>query len=97
MKYLSAVFLAMTEAEQRHFDRARDLYNEALGLYPASQAAAIGLSELAYRRGQPSEAAAVITRLLNNPSKEDPWWLYLLGEGWRFDSRLGALRASVRP
>jgi tetratricopeptide (TPR) repeat protein len=96
LKYLSAVFLAMAESEQQHFDRAQELYSEAIRLYPASQAAAIGLSALAYRRGQPAEAATVMTGVLKGLAKNDPWWYYLLGEGWHFEDRLDALRAGVK-
>ena len=96
LKYLSAVFLAMLEVDRQHFERAHELYNEAVRMYPLGQTAVIGLSELAYRRGRPSEAASVITWLLEQTRKDDPWWSYLLGEAWHFEARLDALRARVR-
>jgi tetratricopeptide (TPR) repeat protein len=97
LKYLAAVFLATLEGDRQRLDRANELYEEAVKIYPQSQSAFIGLSELAYRRGNPREAAAIMTALLQFPAKDDPWWLYLLGQGWHFKSRLMSLRASVKP
>ena len=71
-KYLSAVFLAMLEVDRQHFERANELYTEAVRMYPLGQTAVIGLSELAYRRGRPSEAASVITWLLEQDTKRRP-------------------------
>jgi tetratricopeptide (TPR) repeat protein len=96
LKYLAAVFLAMLEGDRQHHDRATELYKKAIGIYPQSQSALIGLSEAAYRRGDARSAATIMTSLLKNPPKDDPWWLYLLGEGWHFKSRLLSMRESVK-
>ena len=77
--------------------RAAELYNEAAQLFPNSQTALLGLSELAYGEGRLSEAASITTQMLQVVDKEEPWWSYILGEWWHFEPRLIALRARVAP
>jgi predicted Zn-dependent protease len=96
LTYLADVFLGMIETARGRYPRAAELYGQALQIYPAAQTALIGMSELAYLDGRPADAASAITKVLEQPNKEDPWWQYLFGEWWHFDGRLMALRKRVQ-
>ena len=96
LRYLADIFLAMIETERGHGARAAELYKEALKLFPFSQAPQLGLSELAYLEGRSSDAAAIVTKLLKQSEKDDPWWLYSSGEFWHLKHRLSLLQKRLR-
>ena len=39
-----------------------------------------------------NEAAAGVIALLGMQRKEDPWWAYLLGDRWHFETRVKLMR-----
>jgi tetratricopeptide (TPR) repeat protein len=96
VKYLSAVFLAAVETRRGRLDRASELYDLALRVFHNVQTAVIGQSQLAYLRGRPAEAAALMVPLLERRDREDPWWVYVMGEAWHLKARLASLRAGVQ-
>ena len=96
LTYLAAIFLALVEEQRGDRARAARLYVEAMKLFPDAQAPLVGVSELLYVDGHPDDAATTSATLLERPAPRDPWWVYMLGEWWRFDVRLASLRAQVR-
>ena len=88
-RYLALLFRGMVEAARGNYEQADSFYTDALRLLPTGQAAAIAKAETAYLRGRVGEAAATIQAMLQQPKKEDPWWVYIYG-------RVLALRASAR-
>jgi tetratricopeptide (TPR) repeat protein len=86
LKYLAAVFLALVEAEAAEYGRARELYAEAASTTPWRHAVLLGMSELAYRRGRPADAADLARELLRGDDEYDPWWHYIQGTAWHRDA-----------
>ena len=74
LRYLANVFLGLIESAGGRGARATEFYSEALRLYPASQTALLGMSEVAYLEGRLSDAASLMTKLLQTKDKGDPWW-----------------------
>ena len=97
LRYLANLFLGLIETERDHRARAIELFTEALRLYPTGQAAQLAMSEAAYLDGRLSEAAGIVTKLLQTRGKKDPWWPYVSGEFWHLEYRLNALRQGARP
>jgi tetratricopeptide (TPR) repeat protein len=96
LRYLANVFLGLIESAGGRGARATEFYSEALRLYPASQTALLGMSEVAYLEGRLPDAASLMTKLLKTKDKADPWWQYMQGEFWHREFRLTALRKGVR-
>jgi tetratricopeptide (TPR) repeat protein len=97
LRYLASLFLGLIETGRDRRSRAIELFAEALQIYPTSQAAQLALSEAAYLDGRLSDAAGIVTTLLQTNDKKDPWWNYMTGEFWHLEYRLAALRRGVRP
>ena len=97
LRYLANVFLGLIETERDRRSRAIELFAEALQIYPTGQAAQLAMSEAAYLDGRLSEAASIVTKLLQTTEKNDPWWIYVTGEFWHLEHRLALLRKAVRP
>jgi tetratricopeptide (TPR) repeat protein len=93
VRYLAWVFLGMVEVDRGDLAAARRCYTEALSLFPEGQAALLAMSEASYLDGRGAEAASEVVSLLRLRRKEDPWWGYLLGDWWHFETRLAMLRA----
>jgi len=96
LTYLALVFRGMAEAARGAYEPAEGFYAEARRLLPRGQTAAIASAEAAYLRGRVSDAGATIKATLQQPNKEDPWWVYISGEYWHFEGRLETLRKYVR-
>jgi len=96
VRYLGLLFRGQVDAARQRWSEADRFYAEALQLMPVSQTAAIARSEAAYSSGRAAEAAAAMQALLQQPRREDPWWLYLQGEAWHFEARLLAIRRHVQ-
>ena len=96
LRYLALVFRGMVEAARGQYERADSFYTDALRLLPTGQMAAIAKAETAYLRGRVGEAAATIQATLQQAKKDDPWWVYNIGEWWHFEHRLEWIRKYVQ-
>jgi tetratricopeptide (TPR) repeat protein len=96
VQYLASTFLGMVAVARGELEQADRFYADALRLFPGGHAAMIGRSEAAYLRGRSAEAAEIVISLLQQESKNDPWWLYLAGDWWHFEARLLRLQTEVR-
>ena len=95
LKYLAALFQASLESTRQRPQRAAELYLEALATVTA-QSALVGLSHAYYEQGRGEEAAQALQKAFRLPSNyPDPWFAYIAGDAWHFDSRLKAMRALV--
>jgi tetratricopeptide (TPR) repeat protein len=95
IRYLAWTFLGMAGVERGDLEGAEQCYTEALRLFPAGQIAMLARSEAAYLSGRGAEAAGQLGSMLRIQRKEDPWWMYLLGDWWHFEARLIRLRAEA--
>jgi tetratricopeptide (TPR) repeat protein len=95
IRYLAWTFLGMADVERGDLEAAERCYTEALRLFPAGQIAMLARSEAAYLSGRGGEAAGQVVAMLRIQRKEDPWWMYLLGDWWHFEARLIRLRAEA--
>lgn len=88
IRYLAWTFLGMVDVERGDLEAAERCYMEALRLFPAGQIAMLARSEAAYLSGRGGDAAGHVVSMLRIQRKEDPWWMYLLGDWWHFEARL---------
>jgi len=95
IRYLAWTFLGMADVERGDLEGAERCYTEALRLFPEGQIAMLARSEAAYLSGRGGEAAAQVVSMLRVQRKEDPWWMYLLGDWWHFEARVIRLRAEA--
>jgi tetratricopeptide (TPR) repeat protein len=95
VRYLAWMFLGLLEVDRGNLESAEKSYLEALRLFPRAQAVKVAMSELAYLKGRHADAAAQVVSMLESFVREDPWWLYLLGDWWHFEARLVAMRADA--
>jgi tetratricopeptide (TPR) repeat protein len=95
IRYLAWTFMGQVEVERGNLEAAERCYTEAERLLPAGQVARVARSELAYSSGRGADAAAQMTATLQQAGKDDPWWLYLLGDWWHFEARLALMRAEA--
>jgi tetratricopeptide (TPR) repeat protein len=93
-KYLAALFEGAVESSRQRPDRAEVLYQEALDVTPG-QSAFVGLSEACYAQGRAADAARALEGAFRHPPVIDPWFAYLVGDGWHTASRLAAMRSLV--
>ncbi len=96
LRYLALVFLGVVESARGSYERADGFYAEARRILPRGQSAAIASAQAAYLRGRVSDAATTIQATLQQANKQDPWWAYISGEWWHFESRLESIRELIR-
>ena len=96
VRYLALAFLGMVETARGDFQAADRLYGDAQRLFPSAQSISVIRSEAAYLSGRSADAASLVAARLREPAREDPWWMYSLGEWWHFEARMRAMRAEVR-
>jgi len=94
--YLVALFSGMVEAARGHDERAGTFYAEARRRMPQAQSAIVAEAEAAYVAGRSREAAAIIQEALQQTDKQDPWWIYIMGEWWHFEPWLAGIRKYVQ-
>jgi tetratricopeptide (TPR) repeat protein len=94
--YLIALFSGMVEAARGDYQGAGTFYAEARRLMPQAQSVIVAEAETAYLSGRAGEAAATIQKTLRQAEKQDPWWGYMMGEWWHFESRLASIRRYVQ-
>jgi predicted Zn-dependent protease len=94
-KYLAALFQASLESGRQRPQRAAELYLEALATGTA-QSGLVGLSHAYYELGRDEEAAQALQRVYKLPSNHpDPWFGYIAGDAWHFDTRVKQMRSLV--
>ena len=93
--YYAWLFLGDEEQELGHRDAARDAYARAAALYPRAQTPWLALSHLARRSGDRAAALKAIQYVLALPAaareRDDPWWMYLAGQGRLAEALLAEL------
>ncbi len=63
---------------------------------PVPQTAQVARAHLAHLEGERPQAAAILApALANRVDRTDPWWAYIRGQAWRFDSYLKMAHAMV--
>jgi tetratricopeptide (TPR) repeat protein len=95
VRFLAWMFLGLVDVDRGDLESAEKSYLEALRLFPQAQTVKVAMSELAYLKGRDGDAAAQVVSLLQSFVREDPWWAYLLGDGWHFEARLAGMRAEA--
>ena len=95
VRYLAWLFLGLVDVDRGDLESAEKSYLTALGLFPRAQTVKVAMSELAYLKGRDGDAAAQVVSMLQTFVREDPWWAYLLGDGWHFEARLVGMRAEA--
>jgi Tfp pilus assembly protein PilF len=90
-QYLASLFIGALQFEQNDLSAARESYERALAIIPASQTAMVALGHLEIMAGRPDRAQFLARRFTETPA--EPWWGYKDGS---FDMiGLEALRARV--
>ena len=95
-EYLARLFEG--DLHERRGDRpaAAAAYDRAIGLVAVPQSAQVARAHVAHLEGQRAQAAALVTpALANRDDRMDPWWPYIRGQAWRFDSYLKLAHAMV--
>jgi len=95
-EYLARLFEG--DLHERRGDRpaAAAAYDRAIGLVAVPQSARVARAHVAHLDGQRAQAAALVTpALANRDDRMDPWWPYIRGQAWRFDSYLKLVHAMV--
>jgi tetratricopeptide (TPR) repeat protein len=86
--YMSALLLGRISEDDREYAQAASFYREATELFPASQAAFIGLSHALLAAGDSSAATRGVEEMIaSKPNKitaDDPWWQYHFGQTRHF-------------
>ncbi len=95
-EYLARLFEGDLHERRGNRPAAAAAYDRAIGLIAVPQTAQVARAHLAHLEGQRSQAAATVTAALANRSdRTDPWWAYIRGQAWRFDSYLKIARSMV--
>lgn len=95
-RYLALLFRAAAYESAGDVAAAEPSYRGALALWPASQAARVGLSRIRADRGAWAEARTELEGIGQvSPDTDDPWWAYDFGQAWRLESGLADLRKQV--
>jgi tetratricopeptide (TPR) repeat protein len=96
VRYLCLLFRGLVDAARGEFAAAETFYARAARLMPLAQTVPLARAQAAYMSGRVGEAASLIQAMLQQPEKRDPWWLYIQGEAWHFESRLVEIRKRVQ-
>jgi tetratricopeptide (TPR) repeat protein len=101
INYMSALFLGRISEDDHEYERAASLYREATELFPASQAAFIGLSHALHAAGDPSAATRGIETMIESKQRktnlDDPWWQYHFGQARHFATLMEQLWKTAVP
>jgi hypothetical protein len=96
-RYLGELFMGELEERRGNRQAAAAAYTAASVLVPAAQSARVAGALLQYAEGDRRQAADTVNGVLTETSPaSDPWWLYILGEWWRFETYLQAAQTLVR-
>ncbi len=93
-QYLAAMFLGSLHEDRGDLAKARESFERALSIAPASHAATAALGYLEVMAGRADRAHALARSLLSQPAAADPWWAYR--NGGLEQASLAWLREQVR-
>jgi tetratricopeptide (TPR) repeat protein len=99
MHYLGSMFLAEVMEMQGDAEGALARYQAIVARWPGCQSAHLALSRAHAARGERDAASRVLAPLWREPLERacrDPWWIYGLGQAWRYGGLVESLRARVR-
>jgi tetratricopeptide (TPR) repeat protein len=99
MHYLGSMFLAEVMEMQGDAEGALARYQAIVARWPECQSAHLALSRAHAARGERDAASRVLAPLWREHGERacrDPWWIYGLGQAWRYGSLVESLRARVR-
>jgi lipopolysaccharide biosynthesis regulator YciM len=74
-------------------------YQTIVARWPECQSAHLALSRAHAARGERDAASRVLAPLWREHGERacrDPWWIYGLGQAWRYGGLVESLRARVR-
>jgi tetratricopeptide (TPR) repeat protein len=95
--YLGLLFLGDLLEHRGDTAAAVAAYRSAIGLVTVDQSARVASAQLAHKEGRRSEAAEEIGRALDRPTTgTDPWWAYIRGQWWRFETHRAIALTMVR-
>jgi tetratricopeptide (TPR) repeat protein len=97
LRYYGALFLGAEEEALGRDEQAGRMYQVAAALFPAAQAPAKALSQLAHRRGDRMVARTILEPALagRDDIADDPWWRYHVSCGRNADSLMQAAYRSM--
>jgi len=88
-EYLARLFEGGLHERRGNRPAAAAAYDRAIGLVALPQTAQVARAHLAYLEGERLQAAAILApALADRSNRTDPWWAYIRGQAWRFDSYL---------
>jgi tetratricopeptide (TPR) repeat protein len=100
IRYYALLFVADAQLSLERAVDARQSYQEAIDLFPDTQAARLGLGAALRMMGHSAEALeAMMPTLTKQPSTRagnDPWWDYYDGDASRVEALLDDLRAPFK-
>jgi hypothetical protein len=97
LAYLARLFEGDLHERRGDWASAAKSYDHAMTLVTSPQSARIARAHVAHRSGLRAEAADVVLQgLARARGGDDPWWWYIRGQTWRFESYLRIARATVR-
>lgn len=100
MQYYALVFAAKALFSLGRTAEAGQSYQRAIDLFPAAQAARLGLASTLRFTGETTRALAVLMPTMTKPPStregDDPWWKYHDGDAKKMEALLEDLRAPFR-
>jgi tetratricopeptide (TPR) repeat protein len=99
LHYLGSMFLAEVMEMQGDAEGALARYQTIVARWPECQSAHLALSRAHAARGERDAASRVLAPLWREHGERacrDPWWIYGLGQAWRYGGLVESLRARVR-
>jgi hypothetical protein len=96
-EYLARLFEGRLHERRGNRPAAAAAYDRAIGLVALPQTAQVARAHLAYLEGERPQASAILAPALANRSdRTDPWWAYIRGQAWRFDSYSKIARGMIK-
>jgi hypothetical protein len=97
-KYLSLLFEGDLHERKGDTAAAMRAYEAAVPLAMFPHAALVARAQLAYKTGERRDAIDRLTPVMTGPMEHnDPYWIYLRGQTWRYEIYLRALRKLAAP
>ena len=95
-QYLALLFEGDLRERQQDTAAAARAYDAAIPLVKFPHAARIARAQLAYRTGERRAAIDTILPAVSGKMEQnDPFWVYLRGQTWRYEAYLAAARKAV--
>jgi tetratricopeptide (TPR) repeat protein len=95
-QYLALIFEGELRERRQDTAAAARAYDAAIPLVKFPHAARFARAQLAYRTGDRGAAIDTILPVMSGKMEQnDPFWVYLRGQTWRYDAYLAAARQAV--